>query len=92
MPNPDTPTARVLSRIPGWEDMSDMRLIGLLCEMVEAGAEDTRRLDYLECEPRIESLLLAHSDRTYMPRSLFRRNLPITRAAINAALAGEVEK
>ena len=50
---------------------------GWLEERLEAAEEDVRRMNYLEGEE------LSRGD------ALFRRNIPITRALVDAALAGE---
>ena len=48
---------------------------------IEALARDSERLDYLEREMEIEQRLIKHTDQRV--NSLFRRNMPITRAAID---------
>jgi hypothetical protein len=45
--------------------------------------EDSKRMDYLEGEMAYEQRCIEHGQ--LIPSSLFRRNVPITRAAIDAA-------
>ena len=45
--------------------------------------EDSKRMDYLEGEMAYEQRCIEHGQR--IPSSLFRRNVPITRAAIDDA-------
>jgi hypothetical protein len=45
--------------------------------------EDSKRMDYLEGEMAYERRCIEHGQ--LIPSSLFRRNVPITRAAIDAA-------
>lgn len=46
---------------------------------------DTQRLDWLESEMERETKAIA--DQAPLPRSLFRRNMPITRAMIDKAMS-----
>lgn len=52
--------------------------------------QEARRLDYLECELLQEQV--ADREERNRPLSLFRRNQPITRAAIDAAIQGAAGK
>jgi len=52
---------------------------------IEALQADAERLDYLEREKAIEEKYLRDLSRDDRPLALFRRNMPITRAAIDAA-------
>jgi hypothetical protein len=55
-----------------------------------AAREDARRLDWLEAEHKREiAWLEVHEPTTTMPHSLFRSNMPITRAAIDSAMKGD---
>jgi hypothetical protein len=55
-----------------------------------AAREDARRLDWLEAEHKREiAWLEIHEPTTTMPHSLFRSNMPITRAAIDSAMKGD---
>lgn len=64
----------------------------LLSALREARA-DTKRLDWLEGEMVRERAILDAPNfdlRAPLPKPLFRRNVPITRAALDAAIHGEV--
>ena len=92
-PNPDDATARVLSRIPGWEDMSDMRLVGRLCELVEDAEDRIRPIIHAARKvaavmDRISpsaAITVAESDHMEFVRGELRK------VSIDAALAGGEE-
>jgi hypothetical protein len=58
------------------------RIAELQSALAEA-REDSKRMDYLEGEMAYEQRCIEHGQ--LIPSSLFRRNVPITRAAIDAA-------
>ena len=56
----------------------------------EAAHPDKARLDYLERELSFEAKYLRDCTREDRPLSLFRRNVPITRAAIDEAMGSNM--
>ena len=68
--------------LKSWREFDGVRIAELEAELAEA-REDSNRLDYLEGEMAYERRCIEHGQ--LIPSSLFRRNVPITRAAIDAA-------
>jgi len=67
------------------EGQLQARVATLEAALAEA-REDSKRMDYLEGEMAYEQRCIEHGQ--LIPSSLFRRNVPITRAAIDSARGG----